>query len=68
MNNSKTFVGSQVDGEKDTISLDNRAWTGSGVDFNLLGLTFELGQAVIYHEGDVPILGLVDGKTRHFTV
>ena len=35
------------------------------VDWQLLGMTFELGQAVVYHEGTAQIEGLVDGQTYY---
>ena len=65
--NSKNFTASSaVDSNKNTITLDNPALTGSGTDFSLLGSTFELGQAVRYDaNGATPIEGLVDGKTYY---
>ena len=62
--NSKSFEASAVDSAKDTIKLDNPALTGTGIDFSVLGSTFELGQAVRYDAGGgTPIAGLVDGQT-----
>lgn len=62
--NNKGFGGADVDAVKNTISLANPAWTNAGtVDFSSLGQTFELGQAVVYHEGSAPIPGLTDGAT-----
>ncbi|MBS3951841.1 MAG: LEPR-XLL domain-containing protein, partial [Methylomicrobium sp.] len=55
-NNERSFDGADVDASTDSISLP---W-GGGV-FN----TFELGQAVVYHEGSAPIAGLVDGNTYY---
>jgi 6-phosphogluconolactonase (cycloisomerase 2 family) len=63
--NSKGFSSADVKAEKDEITLANPAFTGSGVDFSLLGQTFELGQAVVYHEGSAPIAGLRDGETYY---
>ncbi|KPL11372.1 hypothetical protein AMJ85_03690, partial [candidate division BRC1 bacterium SM23_51] len=65
--NSKNFIpASAVDSEKDTITLANPAFTGSGTDFSLLGSTFELGQAVRYNaNGENPIDGLVDGQVYY---
>jgi hypothetical protein len=63
--NSKGFSSADVKADKDEITLANPAFTGSGVDFSLLGQTFELGQAVVYHEGSAPIAGLRDGETYY---
>jgi hypothetical protein len=65
--NSKSFDStSAVDSNRDTITLDNPALTGSGTDFSLLGSTFELGQSVRYNaNGSTPIEGLVDGQTYY---
>lgn len=65
--NTKAFDGSDVENERSRITLDNPAWSMSdnGVDWQLLGLTFELGQAVVYHQGTAPIEGLVDGQTYY---
>ena len=54
--NKRDFSGSDVNASDDSITL---RWTG-GV-FN----TFELGQAVVYKQGDTPIEGLVDGSTYY---
>ena len=72
-NNAKNFDGGllpdgakRVNGDKDTVTLDNKAFTANNdVDFSLLGLTFELGQSIVYHEGTAPIDGLKDGKTYY---
>ncbi len=65
--NTKEFTGSQVDSQRSRITLDNPAFSESDneVDWQLLGLTFELGQAVVYHEGTAKIEGLDDGKTYY---
>ena len=49
--NTKDFDGSDIDNNRSRIRLDNSAWSMSDneVDWQLLGLTFELGQAVVYH-------------------
>ncbi len=56
-NNERGFDGSDIDADANSIAL---LWKGEGV-FN----TFELGQAVVYHEGTTPIPGLVDGGTYY---
>jgi hypothetical protein len=66
--NSKGFAAADVADAGNTITLANPAFSGSGVDFSLLGQTFELGQAVVYHEGSAPIAGLVDGETYYIIV
>ncbi len=65
--NTKEFDGSQVDSQRSRITLDNPAfsWSDNEVDWQLLGLTFELGQAVVYHQGTEEIEGLVDGQTYY---
>ncbi len=65
--NTKDFDGSDVENERSRITLDNPAWSMSDneVDWQLLGLTFELGQAVVYHQGTAEIEGLVDGQTYY---
>jgi hypothetical protein len=63
--NSKAFSGADVNAASNSITLANPAFTGSGVNFSLLGQTFELGQAVVYHQGDAAIAGLVDGETYY---
>ena len=56
-NNTRDFSAADVDAAANTVTLH---WTG-GV-FN----TFELGQAVVYHQkGDAKIDGLVDGATYY---
>ena len=54
------------------MSLNTRGFDASAVDpgedtiaFGGVGNTFELGQAVIYHEGTAPIPGLVDGNVYY---
>src|SRR5262249_34510328 len=63
--NTKTFGAGDVNGDKDTINLANPAASGSGVNYSVFGLTFELGQPVVYHQGTAPIPGLVDGNTYY---
>ncbi|MCS7045019.1 MAG: hypothetical protein NZO58_01555, partial [Gemmataceae bacterium] len=65
--NTKYFDGDDVDGERNTITLDNPAFTGAGtLDFSLRGSTFELGQAVVFRQGNGPAIpGLVDGGTYY---
>ena len=65
--NTKVFGGADIDNNRSRISLDNSAWdmSDNSVDWQLLGLTFELGQAVVYHQGTAPIEGLVDGQTYY---
>ena len=74
MMNEKTFTGSAVTWEDqggadgaaaDSIKLDNAGFSGTGYDFKLMGLTFELGQPVKYTQGSAPIPGLVDGETYY---
>jgi len=52
------------------VSLNTRSFDASDIvddqiTFPGVGNTFELGQAVIYHEGSVPIPGLVDGSVYY---
>ena len=70
--NTKEFDGSQVDSQLTRITLDNKAFSqnDNSVDFSLLGLTFELGQAVVYHGAKTPrepvsIDELMDGQTYY---
>ncbi|MCR9293765.1 MAG: hypothetical protein NXI32_13655, partial [bacterium] len=56
-NNKRTFTGAEVDAENNLITLLRN---GDDV-FN----AFELGQAVVYQEGDQPISGLKDGETYY---
>ena len=64
--NNRSFDLTAVDGDGDSIMLDNPALSGTGVDFALVGSTFELGQAVVYDAGGgTPIGGLVHGGTYY---
>ena len=60
--NERAFSGGDVDAEKNTILLRDGA--NSPSNFN----KFELGQAVVYHQGSAPIAGLVDGNTYYTIV
>ncbi len=72
-NNTKNFDGDEIDSNRSRITLDNPAFheNDNTVDWSLLGMTFELGQAVVYHEGrdaagnKVHIQGLEDGHTYY---
>lgn len=67
--NTKEFDGSQVDSQLSRITLDNKVFqpndNDNPFDFSLFGMAFELGQAVVYHEGSTPIDGLIDGHTYY---
>ncbi|MEO7134919.1 MAG: calcium-binding protein, partial [Vicinamibacterales bacterium] len=60
--NDRGFDGSDLDGTANTIVLRDAA--NAPLNFN----KFELGQAVVYHEGSAPIPGLVDGGTYYIVV
>ena len=66
--NSKTFAGTSVDSTAHTIALANPPFSGdNATDASLLGKSFALGQAVVYHQtaGQPAINGLVDGQTYY---
>lgn len=66
--NHKTFTGSSVDSTAHTIALANPPFSGdNATDASLLGKSFALGQAVVYHQtaGQPGIDGLVDGTTYY---
>ena len=65
--NTKVFdPATAADGDDETIVVDNPALSGTGLDFALLGSTFQLGQAVVYDAGGgTPIGGLEDGQTYY---
>jgi len=57
--NGRAFVASDVDADADSLMLRDDAQSPS--NFN----KFELGQAVVYHQGTSAISGLEDGKTYY---
>ena len=57
--NERAFEGSDVNADANTIEL--RDADNSPLNFN----KFELGQAVVYHQGSAPIDGLTDGGTYY---
>ena len=55
-NNERAFDGSDINAAANTVALGRNGNVNN---------TFELGQAVVYHEGTKPIPGLVDGGTYY---